>query len=429
MVNIGRRAVLAAGLAGLAGCAQAETASDDPSYVNSSPTASGTGSPMESRTGSPSASSGSSAGTPSETSSSGSTSPSESPNQGRRLTIVTSGDLLWHNTLWMAAAADHSRTGKGKTYDFDPMFAMMKPIIDGADLAIAHNEVPFAKPGSKPTGYPSFAAPSDIAPWMSTMGWDMATTASNHSLDQGFDGLVRTHRLLTDNGIKVVGTYPSKAVKDEPFMVEKKGVKVSVVSGTYDLNGYVPPAGKEWCVDMWDVDRMIAEAKAAKKAGADIVMAHLHGGDEYQTQPNADQVTRATALANTPEVDLVFGEHVHVVQPITQIDGTWVAYGMGNMVAQHLTSVPRGYEGITIRWTLAEQDRPRDGKVGRFVVEKCEYIPTMITNLRESGSCRLYPVKQALAEGRGPKDRLQVALDRTRKAVLSLDPPSGLIEA
>lgn len=341
--------------------------------------------------------------------------------------MVMSGDLLWHNTLWLQAAADHARTGKGDTYDFDPMFAMMKPIISGADLAIAHNEVPFAAPGAKPTGYPSFAAPHQIAAWMKTMGWDLATTASNHSIDQGFKGLARTHQLLTSNGINVVGTYPSLEAKKKPVIIERKGVKVSVVSGTYDLNGLVPPAGKEWCVDMWDVDRMIAEAKAAKAAGADIVLAHLHGGDEYQTQPNADQVSRATKLANTPEIDLVFGEHVHVVQPITQIGSTWVVYGMGNMVAQHLATVPRGYEGITVRFTWAEQDQPLTGKVGRFAVTKAEYIPTMVT-ARSAGNLRLYPVNQALREGVGDRARLTVARDRTRRAVRSLNPPKDLIE-
>ena len=201
-----------------------------------------------------------------------------------------------------------------------------------------------------------------------------------------------------------------------------------MVSGTYALNGLVPPKGKEWCVDMWNVERMLAQAKAAREAGADVVMAHLHGGDEYQTSPNADQTRRAKALAASPDVDLVFGEHVHVVQPITTIDGTWVVYGMGNMVAQHLTDMPRGYEGITVRFTLSEQSEQVEGKSGRFSVAKCEYIPTMVTNWRQAGTVRLYPINQALKEGKGDTQRLKVALERTRKAVTLLGKPEGLVE-
>ena len=70
------------------------------------------------------------------------------------------------------------------------MFADVKPLIEGADLALCHEEVPFAAPGVPLQSYPVFAAPPEIAPWIASMGWDACTTASNHALDQGFDGLV-----------------------------------------------------------------------------------------------------------------------------------------------------------------------------------------------------------------------------------------------
>lgn len=347
----------------------------------------------------------------------------------RTLTTVMSGDLLWHNTLWFTAANDHRRTGRGREFDFDPMFAMMKPIIAGADVAIAHQEVPFAAQGGPYTGYPRFAAPPEIAPWMATMGWDLATTASNHSIDQGFSGLVRTASLLRDAGIAVVGTYRTEQESATPVIVERAGVRVAVVSGTYGLNGLVPPKGSQWCVDLWDVERMLGDARAARAAGAEIVLAHLHGGDEYQTAPNHDQTVRAAALAEDPEIDLVFGEHVHVVQPIRMVNRTWVVHGMGNMVAQHSADMPRGYEGITVRFTWAERSTPRPGKLGRFEVTKAEYIPTLVTSHLADGAARLYPVNQALRQGKGPTQRLRQALERTRAAVHSLQPPPGLVES
>ena len=99
------------------------------------------------------------------------------------------GDLLWHDTVWQSAAAE---ARGGAAYDFDPMFADVRPLIAGADLALCHAEVPFAAPGGPLQSYPVFAAPPEIAPWIASMGWDACTTASNHALDQGFDGLVRT---------------------------------------------------------------------------------------------------------------------------------------------------------------------------------------------------------------------------------------------
>ena len=408
--QLGRRAVLsAAALTGLAACAKDDPQASSPSKTGNSQ-----------QTSDAPATTGSQQPTPP---------PSSVPAKKREITFVMSGDLLWHNTVWMSAQVSAKKTGKGAGgYDFDPMFELVKPIIEGADLSIAHCEVPFQKRGGTPSGYPSFAAPAEIVDWMPTMGWDIATTASNHSLDQGFDGLVRSHEMIEQAGLKALGTYPTKEAKDTPFIVEKNGIKVSIVSGTYDLNGYVPPAGKEWCVDMWDVDRMIADAKAARKAGADIVLAHLHGGDEYVHMPNADQVQRVKALTAAPEIDMVFGQHAHVVQPITKVNDTWVVYGMGNMVAQHLTTVPRGYEGITVRFTLTERDESPAGKQGRFAVTKAEYLPVLITSFRESGECKLYPVTQCLKDGTGPQERLKIAQEQIRKAVTLLDPPADLLE-
>ena len=85
---------------------------------------------------------------------------------------------------------------------------------------------------------------------------------------------------------------------------------------------------------MWDAPQPARPRRAPRgEAGADIVVVHLHGGDEYNHLPNADQVALVDRLTRSPDVDLVLGEHAHVVQPITKVTGKWVVYGMGNMVA------------------------------------------------------------------------------------------------
>src|SRR5665811_1676913 len=80
----------------------------------------------------------------------------------RTVTLVANGDLLWHNTVWMSAQAEAKRTGKGiDGFNFDPMFAALKPIISGADVAICHEEVPFAPKGGPYKNYPVFSAPPE----------------------------------------------------------------------------------------------------------------------------------------------------------------------------------------------------------------------------------------------------------------------------
>jgi len=291
----------------------------------------------------------------------------------RTASVVMGGDLLWHNTVWHSAAEDHGRTGRGARYDWDPMFAALKPTIEAADLAICHSEVPFAAPGAKLQSYPVFAAPRSIAPWIASMGWDACTTASNHSWDQGFAGVTTTADLFAANGIPHIGTFRSEAERNEPvILTTAEGVRVGVVAATYGLNGFVTPEDQWWAVSQTTEvrDDLLDQAARARAAGADIVVAHVHWGTEYDHLPNADQLALADALTASPDVDLVLGEHAHVVQPITKVNGKWVVYGFGNMVAQNEVERPDAYEGITVDFELTEQPD------GGWTVSRAAYLPT-----------------------------------------------------
>ena len=340
----------------------------------------------------------------------------------RKATIVMGGDLLWHNTTWASAAAD---APPGRRYDFDPMFAALKPLVQAADLAICHEEVPFAAPGQPLQSFPVFAAPAQIAPWIASMGFDACTTASNHAVDQGFDGLKHTADLLAANGVRHVGTFRTARERKQPVVLTTDdGVRVGIVAGTYSLNGFPLPEGRPWSVSMWDAPNLLAQAKRAREAGADIVIVHIHGGYEYDHLPNADQVALVRRLTASPDVDLVLGEHAHVVQPITKVNGKWVVYGMGNMVAQQDPAQPRTYEGITVRFTFTERPESRRG----WVVSEAAYVPTYWNTYAGGSPIRIQRVVQALDKGRGDQARLREARAEIRKAVGGLGWPDGLVE-
>ena len=364
---------------------------------------------------------------PSGPSSTSEPAPVEAPEPRRTATVVLSGDLLWHDTVWHSAAADHARTEHGRAFDFDPMFASLRPMIEAADLAVCHEEVPFAAPRAPYQSYPVFAAPPEIAGWIGSMGWDLCTTASNHAVDQGYDGLVRTADLLERAGVGHVGTFRTAAERRKPVIhTTDDGVRIAVVGGTYSLNGFPRPEGHEWSVSMWDARNLIAQARAARRAGADIVIVKYHGGSEYVAMPNPQQVALVRALAASPYVDLVAGEHAHVVQPITKVNGKWVVYGMGNAIAQNETERRRTYEGISVGFTFRETRRG-------FVVDHAEYVPTYWNHYSSSGRpIRIQRVVRALARGIArnghSQARLREALLATRDAVDLLGHAKGLEE-
>jgi poly-gamma-glutamate capsule biosynthesis protein CapA/YwtB (metallophosphatase superfamily) len=328
------------------------------------------------------------------------------------------GDLLWHNTLWYGAKEDARRRGHGG-YDFAPLLAGLKPVIASADLAICHEEVPLARPGGPYRNYPLFAAPPQVVPAIAATGYDVCTTASNHSIDQGFDGLKRTLDDLDQAKVAHAGTARTKAESERPtIFATRQGIKIGIVAATVSLNGLPMPNGKPWAVHRASAGDLLRQARRARAAGADIVIAAVHAGTEYSTRENGQQVALARALTASPDVDLVYMHHSHVVQPWTKVNKKWVLYSVGNTVAQHATNAPRGHEGATGRFTFT-----RVGN-GRFTVSKAEYIPTLVTRYQPGLPARLYQISTALKSADGSfRDRLLDAQRRTSAVVTHKDPP------
>jgi len=281
--------------------------------------------------------------------------------------VVATGDVLIHPALSDQAEAD----GHGK-FDYGPLLAGIKPLISGADLGICHLETPLAPEGGPYSGYPSFSAPPEIVDALKDTGYDTCSTSSNHTLDQGADGIKRTLDKLDATGIKHTGSARSAKEAATPLILDVHGVKVAQVSYAFGFNGIKVPAGKPWLANQIDVDDVLAEAKAARAAGAEVVIASLHWGVEFQHDPTAEQQSQAKKLLASDDLDLIIGHHAHVVQPFAKIGDKWVAYGLGNSIARH--SDPRGdtEEGVAARFRFT-----REG--GRWKVTKAEYVPTLIT--------------------------------------------------
>ncbi|WP_410603838.1 CapA family protein [Amycolatopsis sp. lyj-90] len=285
---------------------------------------------------------------------------------GGAFTVVATGDVLIHPAL-----TDQAKEDGGGKIDYRPLLAGIKPLISGADLGICHLETPLAPKGGPYSGYPSFSAPPEIVDALKDTGYDNCSTASNHTIDQGVDGATRTLDKLDEAGIKHTGSARSAEEAKKPLIVDVKGVKVAQISFSYGFNGIKVPSGKPWLVNQIDAEDVIAQAKAARKAGAQVVLASLHWGTEYQHDPTAEQRSLAKKLLGDDSIDLIIGHHAHVVQPFEQINGKWVAYGLGNSVARH--SEPKGSteQGAAARFRFV-----RDGE--RWKVDKAEYVPTLV---------------------------------------------------
>lgn len=297
------------------------------------------------------------------------------------MTIAVAGDVLLHEGVVTQARADAKTNPAGATngMNFRPMLAPVASYLSKADLAFCNLETPLAPAGGPYTGYPTFSVPQDIVPALKDAGFDACTTASNHTVDKGFDGLKRTLDVLDANGIRHAGSSRTEQERNTPTIMEVKGVKVALLAYGYGLNGFSTPAGKPWAVNLIDIPTMLADAKAARAAGAQIVAVAVHAGDEYVQLPNAQQRSVATALAQSRLVDLIYGHHVHVVQPIDKIGDVWVAYGMGNLIHKQHTAAARAATQAEALATFTFTE----GADGRFHATAAEARPVAMASTTE----------------------------------------------
>lgn len=285
------------------------------------------------------------------------------------VSVLAAGDILLHPHLWDQARRD----GNGKL-NFERILAPLRDTVADADLALCHLETPLAPPNGPYIGFPKFSVPQEIVQGIKSVGYDGCSTASNHSIDQGYDGIKRTLDALDEAGLGHTGTYRSKKEAQTAARIyQVKDVSVGTLSYTKHFNGLHPPGDQEWVANLIDVNKIKKDAAAARDAGAEIVVVSLHWGTEYEHEPDVDQQTLARRVVELEDVDVVFGHHAHVVQPIEQINDTWVIYGMGNQLARHAEPVNANRDGAMVRVWFGPA-----AKTKRWKVVAIEAIPTFV---------------------------------------------------
>lgn len=335
----------------------------------------------------------------------------------RVFTIAASGDFLGHGPVVARAAA----TGRasGQAYDFGPMLTAIKPIVSDADLGICHLETPLSADNRNLSSYPVFNVPRELAAGIAASGFDGCSVASNHAFDKGAAGVSATLDVLDAAGLGHAGTARTPAEAATPNRREIEGVHVAHLSYSYGLNGFRLPSDQPWLVNLIDPpERILADARGAREAGARFVVVSLHWGNEYQVAPTDEQRAIARQLLESPEVDLVLGHHAHVVQPVEKIGEKYVVYGMGNFLSnQSPRCCPANSQDGVIVLVTVEAGAAAGGGAAR--VTRVSYQPTWV----QPGSYKVLPVARALGDPATPpaeRAELTRSWQRTVDAISSL---------
>ncbi|MBQ3049982.1 MAG: CapA family protein [Oscillospiraceae bacterium] len=292
------------------------------------------------------------------------------------------GDNLIHDTLYNQALR---RTG-GEYYNFLPVYDNVAELIKTADIAVVNQETPMSK-SNPPSNYPMFNCPTDMAEQLVQLGFDVATIANNHMLDQGAAGLAETVELLRSvEGLSVAGAYLDSSEWENIAVVEANGIKFAFLSYTQSTNGIPLPKGKEGMIIFTSNEAAIKQQIELAKQQADVVVVSAHWGVEYTHTPGKEQKELAAKLAEFG-ADIVIGHHPHVIQPYEWIDGTLVIYSLGNFVSAQ--NKPE-----TMIGAMFNIDVELEKVSGRVKISEPEIIP-MITHYDAGNyNVRLYTLEQ-----------------------------------
>ena len=264
--------------------------------------------------------------------------------------ICMVGDVLLHPSVY------NSGLQADGTYNFSHLFANVSDEVSACDLALVDQETILGGTALGLSGYPVFNGPQEVGDAEVEAGFDVVLRATNHTMDKGYDGI---HSELefwrtAHPEVAVVGCTDPQVEEpdaDRPIYVyEKDGFRVAVLNYTYGLNGYEDPKG---AVAILDEASVREDCKLARES-ADIVVVCPHWGTENVTGPDEEQQRWAKIFLECG-VDVVFGNHPHVMGPVEVMTGgdghAMVCYwSVGNFISG--MDAPQNMIGGMARVTL-----------------------------------------------------------------------------
>ena len=264
------------------------------------------------------------------------------PAYSQKISILGTGDNIIHEALYQNAATEDGG------YDFSPYYRLVRPYIEEADIATVNQEAPLASQLFDVSGYPHFNSPVQVADELAATGFDVLNLANNHILDQGESGLVASLDYLSENGIPYCGAYYDSDDMMTPRIIEKNGIRAAFVGFVNWTN--VDPTDETQGQLIWNSDEeMVKTAIENAKSAADIVVVHVHWGEENE-EPLTEEMTYLAQKMADWGADLILGNHTHVVQKMRilrrESDGKLVPvqFGGGNFLSgqkerAHLLSI------------------------------------------------------------------------------------------
>jgi poly-gamma-glutamate synthesis protein (capsule biosynthesis protein) len=248
-------------------------------------------------------------------------------------------------------------------------FALMAPLLRGADLRVANCEVALSNRGlPQHAKHEVLHSSPEMIAGLVAAGFDVVSLANNHTMDYGPEALLETIERLGQHGIACCGAGADDAAAWRPAVVERRGLRVGFVAcASESYLGYAAHPAKPGIavirrdalygpqgVNPDDLKRLAKSLRAARRA-AHVVVFCCHWGLSQSRALTVSQraIARAALRAGA---HLVLGHHPHVLQGVQVAGRRAVCFSLGNFVFD----LPPPFLGPATRETmlvLARMDR------------------------------------------------------------------------
>ena len=307
--------------------------------------------------------------------------------------LLAVGDVMFHTTQIQSAQIGENE------YDFNQAFKYVSSYIEEADISMANFET-VTVPDREYTGFPNFNSPVETIEALSNAGFDILSTANNHSLDQGRDGIISTIDTIEENGMDYVGT--SKEADSPPLILDVEGMKIGFLSYTYGLNGMdvvITSDELSYMVNLIDERRVQDDIESLKEKDVDLIVSYIHWGNEYQMEPLEQQQVLGRNMIEWG-VNILLGSHPHVLQrsEVVEFEGksNYIVYSMGNFLSnQREITMGNSYteDGVMIKINIE-----KDLESEETIITNVDYIPTWVYRYGPEGnhSYEILPTEEVI---------------------------------
>lgn len=278
------------------------------------------------------------------------------------INIAIVGDILCGNAM----LEDSNINGE---YEFDYLFKDISKYVKEADIAIGTMETNFTNGDF--SGYLKCNSPHSFAQAVKNSGINLVSTAHNHSLDYGLQGILDTKSNLQQIGFDVIGTKSN--LEEKNYIVKDvQGIKIAFLAYTYGFSdGAVISTNEEQYVNKFSKEVAKQDLDSAKQE-AEYICIIMHWGEINNTGATPEQEDIANFLIENG-ANMIVGSHPAVIEPMqikqnSNGENVFISYSVGNYTSS------LGYENSNLEMILNVQIT-KDESTGKVLLEKVTYIP------------------------------------------------------